>query len=199
MVRFSPRGVTVAPGQTQSVRLDYRPPANLEPGEYRSHLRIGTEPMPDKNGISQGTEVMRSGEKEGLSFRLEAMMSFAVPIFVRHGTGSADVRISAIEPIVDRSNRNNASALKVTLLRSGEFSSHGRLAIYQQLNANSPVELIGEAGSVAIYTEINRHERVVNMNPEKGLIPGSWIRVSYEGVGDERGKVFAEQTFQVGK
>jgi P pilus assembly chaperone PapD len=199
MVRFSPRSVTVDPGQTQTVRLDYRPPANLKPGEYRSHLRIGTDQISDKNGISQGTEVMRGGNKDGLSFRIEAMMSFSVPIFVRHGLGSAEVRISAIEHIVDRSNRNNAPALKVTLSRSGEFSSYGRLAVYQQLDANSPVELIGEAGSVAIYTEVNRDERVVNLNPEKRLVPGSWLRVSYEGVGEERGKVFAEQAFQIGK
>ena len=199
MVRYSPRSVTVAPGETQSVRLDYRPPANLIPGEYRSHLRIGTEPTFDKNGSSQGTEVMSGGEKDGLSFRIEAMLSFSVPIFVRHGPGNTDVRISAIEPIVDRSNRSNAPALKVTLSRSGEFSSHGRLVVYQQLDANSPVEEIGEAGSVSIYTEINRSEQVIKLNPEKRLTPGSWIRVSYEGVGDERGKIFAEQAIQLEK
>jgi P pilus assembly chaperone PapD len=199
IVRFSPRRVVVEPGQTQTVRLDYRPPANLQPGEYRSHLRIGMDPISDKNGNSQGTEVMRGGDKDGLSFRIEALMSFSVPVFVRHGAGNAEVRISAIEPIVEKSKQGNVPALKVALTRSGEFSSYGRLAVYQQLDANSPVELIGEAASVAIYTEINRLERIVNLNPEKRLTPGSWLRVSYEGVGEERGRVFAEQAFQIGK
>jgi len=198
-VRYSPRRVTIAPGQTQTVRLDYRPPANQKPGEYRSHLHIGMDSIADQASNSQGTEIVSGENKEGLSFRIEALMSFSIPIFVRHGSGSTEVRISAIEPIVDKANRSNASALKVTLSRSGEFSSHGRLAIYQQLDANAPVELIGEAGSVPIYTELNRIERVVNLNPEKRLVPGSWLRVSYEGLGDERGKVLAEQAFQISK
>ncbi len=198
MVRFSPRRVTVLPGQTQTVRLDYRPPDDLKPGEYRSHLRIGMEPLPEQNGAGAGTEVMR-GEKDGISFRLEALMSFSVPIFVRHGTGSAEIRITAVEPAPTKPGGADEPALKVTLARAGEFSSYGRLMVYHQLDAKAPVELIGEAGAVAIYAELNSQTRLVKLRPETSLKPGSWIRVTYEGESEERGKVFAEQAFQIGK
>jgi P pilus assembly chaperone PapD len=176
MVRFSPRRVTVLPGQTQTVRLDYRPPADLKPGEYRSHLRIGMEPIEDNNGVSPpGTEVMR-GEKDGVSFRLDALMSFSVPIFVRHGAGSADVKIAAVEPVMSKQSGVDEPGLNVRLSRSGEFSSYGRLMVYHQLNANAPVELIGEAGAVAIYAEVNGQSRVVKLKPGARLVPGSWVR-----------------------
>ncbi|MDP2787757.1 MAG: hypothetical protein Q8O79_06750 [Pseudomonadota bacterium] len=198
MVRFSPRRVIIQPGQTQTVRLEYRPPADLKPGEYRSHLRIGMEPIADKNGNSGGTEVMR-GEKEGISFRLDALMSFSVPIFVRHGAGGAEVKISAVEPVINKQDGPGVPALKVTLSRGGEFGAYGRLMVYRQLNASAPVELIGEAGSVALYAEVSGHTRMINLRPDASLTPGSWVRVTYEGVGEERGRVFAEQTFQLGK
>lgn len=38
MIRYSPRQVVIPPGGTQAVRLQLRKPANLEDGEYRSHL-----------------------------------------------------------------------------------------------------------------------------------------------------------------
>lgn len=194
MVRFSPRRVSVAPGATQTIRLDYRPPAGLASGEYRSHLLIKQEPRTDGQG---GTEVMR-GEQEGLSFRLDAMLSFAVPIFARHGEGSAQASILAVEPSSQIRDGKSEPALKVTLGRSGEFSSYGRLVIYQQMNANSPVEQISEMGGVALYREVNSQQKVVSLKPGTQLAPGSSIRVTYEGEGAERGRVFAEKAFRIG-
>ena len=61
------------------------------------------------------------------------------------------------------------------------------------------MELIGEAGAVAIYTEVLGTTRVVELKPGNKLEPGSWIRVTYEGEDADRGQVYAERSFQVGK
>lgn len=194
MVRFSPRRVVVEPGKTQTVRLDYRPPADLAPGEYRSHLLIELEPRADGGG---GTEVMR-GEKDGMSFRLDALLSFSVPVFVRHGAGTATAQIAAVEPTMVERDGAKEPGLKVHLTRGGEFSSYGRLVVYQQLNAKAPVEQISEAGGVAMYTEVSGLTRVIALKPGTQLKPGSWVRVTYEGEGADRGKIFAERAFQIG-
>lgn len=194
MVRFSPRRVSIEPGQTQTVRLDYRPPADLAPGEYRSHLRIALEPLEDG---SSATEVMR-GEQDGMTFRLNALMSFALPVFVRHGQGSVQVDITAVEPAAFSRNGVQEPALNVSLFRTGEFSAYGRLVVYQQLNANAPVEEISEAGGVAMYAEMSRLTRLVPLRPGVQLPAGSWLRVTYEGEGAERGQVFAERVMRIG-
>lgn len=194
MVRFSPRRVVVEPGKTQTVRLDYRPPADLAPGEYRSHLLIQLEPREDGGG---GTPAL-SGEKDGMTFRLDALLSFSVPVFVRHGAGTATAQITAVEPTMVERDGAREPGLKVSLTRGGEFSTYGRLVVYQQLNAKAPVEQISEAGGVAMYTEISRLTRVVALKPGTQLQPGSWVRITYEGEGAERGKIFAEREFQIG-
>lgn len=195
MVRFSPRRVVIAPGKTQTVRLDYRPPVELKPGEYRSHLRIGMEPLAD---VKNGTEV-KLGEQSGMSFRLEALMSFTVPVFVRHGPGTATVNISAVEPVQIKRDGLTEAGLKVNLTREGAFSSFGRLVVYQQMNSNSPVEVIGLTEGVSIYAEINALKREMLLKPGTQLKPGSWVRITYEGEGSERGQVYAERAFQIGK
>lgn len=194
MVRFSPRRVSIKPGETQTVRLDYRPPASLAPGEYRSHLRIALEPNADG---SSATEIMR-GEQEGMSFRLDALLSFSVPVFVRHGAGTATAQITTVEPIMITRDGATEPGLKVSLARGGEFSTYGRLVVYQQLNADAPVEEISETGGVAMYTEVSSQTREVSLRPGTRLVPGSWIRVTYEGEGAARGQVFAERVFQIG-
>ena len=48
MVRYSPRQVTLQPGQSQTVRVLLRKPAELAAGEYRSHLqfdRVEAQPL----------------------------------------------------------------------------------------------------------------------------------------------------------
>jgi hypothetical protein len=197
MVRFAPRRVVVAPGQTQTVRLDYQPPAELVAGEYRSFLRIGQEPLANGNS---GTPVA-SGEQDGMTFRVDALLSFSVPVFVRHGQGSGTAAITAIAPtlVKQETGGKDESALQVTLTRSGEFSTYGRLVVYQQLNANAPVEEISQVEGVAMYVEVKGTKRVINLKPGSQLIPGSYIRVTYEGEGEERGTVFAERSFQVGQ
>jgi hypothetical protein len=109
------------------------------------------------------------------------------------------VQITSIEPIQVKRDRDIEPALKVTLARSGEFSAYGKLVVYQQMNANDPVDLIGEAGGVALYSEVKGQTREVHLRPGTKLQPGSWLRISYEGDGPDRGKIFAERTLQIGK
>lgn len=190
MVRFSPRRIVVPAGQLQTIRLDYRPPVDLAPGEYRSHLIIGLEPE------QSGTAVMNETQK-GMTIKLEALISFSLPVMVRHGTGNANLAINSVAPDTVDGGYGPSPALKVNLTRSGAFGSYGRLTIYQQLDANSPVQEIGRAGNVAIYAETTQVSRVVTLKEGVNLKPGSWIRVAYEGEGQEAGQIFAEQSFKL--
>ena len=192
LVRFSPKRVVVGPGQLQTVRLNYRPIQNLQPGEYRSHLVIGLEPQ------QSGTKVMED-QQQGISVQLNALISFGLPVFVRHGPGKANINIVAVTPDKLNSGPTPSPALRIEMTRSGEFGSFGRIVVYQQLDANAPVVEIGRASNVAIYAESDRSNKLVELDNKAKLSPGSWIRVVYEGEGAEMGRVFAEKTFQIGK
>lgn len=58
LLEFSPRQTTVAPNQTQTIRLILRKPADLPPGNYRSFLRITELPPANNPAPGMGVVVM---------------------------------------------------------------------------------------------------------------------------------------------
>lgn len=190
MVRFSPRQITVGAGENQTVRLNFRPPADLAPGEYRSHLKlkvIAEESEP------AGVIEMGSQDQEGIGFRLFMQMSFSVPVIVRHQVAPPQVAIENVEVVPATGDQN--MSLAVTLSRQGESSSYGDLRVEMQQDANSPVELIGRRKELYLFTETDR--KVVNVPLRDAAIPaGSWIRIGYEGVAEYDGRLWDERVFQ---
>lgn len=138
-------------------------------------------------------------QQEGLSLELKAMISFSLPVIVQHGEGSANITIQSVTPEQLSAAEGGGPAVRVAMSRSGLFGAYGRLVAYQQLSANSPVTEIGRAGNVAIYHEVNSINRLLPLNPGISLPVGSWLRVVFEGEGERRGEIFAEQTFQIGR
>lgn len=190
MVRFSPRQITVGPGENQTVRLSFRPPADLESGEYRSHLKL--QVVAEE---SEPTAVikMEDTEREGVGFRLFMQMSFSIPVIARHQISAPEVSISGVSVIPATENRD--MALAVTLNRMGEASSYGSLVVEMQGDANSPVELIGRRKELYVFHETDR--KVVRVSLRDKAIPaGSWIRIAYEGSAEYEGKLWDERVFQ---
>lgn len=187
-LRFSPRQISVGPGENQTVRVSYRPPANIEVGEYRSHLLLKI--LPD-SAPSGSFEV--GGGEEGISMQLNMLMSFAVPVVVRHQADMPEVAITKVDVLP--ADANNNLRLALTLSRSGNSSSYGTLRVEMQANANSPVELIGLQDDLSIFTEVTQRRVVVPLR-DQAIPSGAWIRISYQGKGEYSGHTFAEQVFR---
>jgi fimbrial chaperone protein len=189
MIRFSPRQITIGPGQNQTVRLSYRPPADLAPGEYRSHLKFAV--LPD---VSEPISKLDMGKtEEGLTMELDMQMSFTMPVIIRNDVPAPDVNISSIEVLP--ANQQDPLRLAITLERSGKASSIGNVIVEYQVDQNSPVQLIGRQGDVAIFTEVDR--RIVTVPLGTRSIPsGAWVRVAYEGTQEFAGSVWDERVFR---
>ncbi|MGK0319963.1 MAG: fimbrial chaperone protein, partial [Granulosicoccus sp.] len=76
MIRLSPRQITVGPNENQTVRFNWRPPADLPSGEYRSHLLL--EVIPD---ISEPTATMGvQAPVDEVGIQIFMQMSFSIPV-----------------------------------------------------------------------------------------------------------------------
>lgn len=189
MIRFSPRQITVGPGENQAVRLSFRPPSELEEGEYRSHLLF--EILPD---VSEPTSTMdiETG-MEGIEAELNMMMSFSIPVTIRKQVSPPEVSISNVEAIP--AEAGSPMRLAVTLERKGEGSSFGAVVVEYQKDANSEVKLLGRRQNVAIFPELDSRHLVIPLR-ENGIPSGAWVRVAYEGRAEFDGRVWAEKVFQ---
>lgn len=189
MIRHSPRQITVGPNENQTVRFNWRPPADLPSGEYRSHILL--EVIPD---VSEPTATLEAKTgKDDVGIQVFMQMSFSIPVIVRHTTDAPKVSISNIEPV--QTTDKEHIALKITFNRDGKASSYGRVVVEMQRNSDSPVEKIGEYRELTIFHEMDKRDLTIPLRD--AVIPeGAWVRVSYEGLKEYEGILWAEKVFQ---
>ncbi len=190
-LRLSPRQVTVPPGGNQSVRIHFRPAADMAAGEYRSHLLFSVVPE-----LSEPTNVQEIADEDGINVTLNMPQSIAVPVVLKYKVTEAPVvKISAVEPILS-TKVGHPPQLAVTLQRSGLVGSFGRVLVEMQLNADAPVERIGVADNVSVFAEMDQR-RVVMTLRDQNIPVGAWLRVIYEGKDEFYGIVWDQQIFQI--
>jgi hypothetical protein len=150
--RFFPRRVTLAPNQTQTVKLQLRNFSDLEDGEYRSHLLF--KGVPRNNAR---TSVLETDNDAAMGVNLKAVYGLTIPNIIRKGSYNTTVAIKDVSmPFLE----DNKRALSFKVSKTGNMSIYGAISI-DYLNGDGSIENIGEIPGIAIYAK-NDH-RVVNM------------------------------------
>ena len=163
MVRFSPRQVTLQPGQSQTVRLMLRKKRDLKDGEYRSHLMF--QALPDAS--TSDIEELASTESNNVSIKLIPIVGITIPVFVKQGKLSASASLSNFE-IKQANTVKGGFSLSLNINRTGNESIYGDVRIYFTPKQGKSV-LIGQANGVAVYQPLDKRAFEVKLNPPAGL------------------------------
>jgi P pilus assembly chaperone PapD len=143
LIRYSPRQVTLEPKVAQTVRLQLRLPADLAPGEYRSHLLFRA--LPSAAAAAQATEPATS-----FSVQLTAIYGISIPVIVRHGETAGTATLSELA-LVTPAGAATAPILRFRILRSGNRSIYGNLTA-TFVPAGGKPSIVGGANGIAVYT-----------------------------------------------
>lgn len=191
MLRYSPRQVTLAPGATQTVRLLVRKPAELEEGEYRSHLLF--ERLED---VAQAApDEPRPAPQKDLSIQLKARVHVTIPVIVRHGAGSAQVRIDSLR--VQPASGDQPPALDFVLHRSGTVSTYGDLAA-EWTGADGRSHPLGSAQGVAIYVPNPLRRGRLPLSVPAGLsLRGGVLTLRYTAREEDGRRLIAQAAIQL--
>lgn len=153
-LRFYPRSITLAPGESQTVKIQLSRTNNLEKGEYRSHLYIRAEEKP------QVLEEKDSLEKpESISIQLKAIYGISIPNIIRVG----DTKVAAKLDEISVSHDNNYPFLSMKVIREGNQSLNGVLEV-AHVSPDGIRTTVGKK-AVVIYTPIGLQK--INMKLEK--------------------------------
>ncbi len=175
MVRVSPRSISLAPGESQNIRILVRAPQGLEDGEYRTHMRVKM--------VNDNAEMQSDPSRPTIEIR--AQLALVIPLIVRQG----DTRFTATISEARRVNDANNPGLRLLLTREGNQSSMGDLKIVQEQNGKSVV--VGELNGVPVYRPLPR--RYVDI-PFTSKPTGGPLKVIYQSQpkNGEKPIVFAE-------
>ncbi len=188
MIRFSPRQVTLAPNERQTVRIAVRRPSDLAEGEYRSHLMFRALPppkTPDSPALA-----------EGASTAINIVLSFAIPVVIRQGQPDYALDLSSAGIRFDPANQQGE--VSVNLTRSGKHSTVGDLEAYWTPKGGSE-RLIAKIGEYSLWPELKHNTAKLGWVGAEFVPADGQLRVVYKGSKEFRGTTFFDKTININR
>lgn len=176
LVRFTPRQVDLEPGGSQVIRFQLRKPDALPDGEYRSHLLV--------QGIPPSTEappLTGEGADKGISFAITQIMGISVPVIVRQGTPTAEIRLTGARYFQPEGAGLNP-VVSVFLERSGGRSVIGEITLTLESGGVLPAgTVLWRAKSVGIYTNLTRRQVFLGVpDGASGKLKGAKAKITFQ-------------------
>ena len=193
IVRFSPRQVTLQPGQSQIVRLMLRKKRGMSDGEYRSHMLFQSLPDPAATDINQ----LSDKSENTLSVQLIPVVGITIPVIVRQGELNSTVSLSDFK--LEQENTVKAqNSLSLKLNREGNSSAYGDFRVYFIPKDGEPV-VVGQINGVAVYTPLASRTVEIKLQTPSGLnISNGELHITYLEPGkDEATGLLAESRLSV--
>ncbi len=159
-LRVFPRQVTLAPNESQTVKVQVSNTSTLGVGEYRSHLYFRSLPSTKPLG-----EPESSKEKGAISVRLVPVYGISIPIIIRKGESSTRVSLSNLS--LEYYNDLNP-ILRMDFNRTGNMSAYGDIVV----NYISPEGKIIKVGSIqgfAVYTPGGVRKCKIELKKTEGI------------------------------
>lgn len=189
MVRYSPRQITLPPGQSQVVRLMLRKPRELESGEYRSHMLFQTLPKSSKSSI----ENLTKKDDNTISVEIIPIVGISIPVIIRHGKLESELKLENAQ-LIPANEENPVARISLEMRRSGNQSIYGDFrAIFTPADGGAPV-VIAMANGIAVYTPNTLRLFSIPLNVPSGTVlnKGSVRIIFLESGKDENSGLIAE-------
>ncbi|RWW91625.1 fimbrial biogenesis chaperone [Flavobacterium cerinum] len=157
--RFFPRSVTLAPNESQTIKIQAINTNDLKSGEYRSHLYF--------RAVAKDRPIEDDASKlpQSLSVHLVPTFGVAIPVIIRNGNSTLKVNI---EKPVFSLNDNGVPQLNMKFNRTGNMSVYGDLKV-EHITATGKITQVGIAKGLAIYTPNPVRNFMLNLDKSLGV------------------------------
>lgn len=188
LVKWSPRRVSLAGNEAQTVRIMAHVPPDLPPGEYRSHFAVVSNPAAAE---AQTLDEATSGNQpSGIGVRIIPRFGISIPVILRVGETTLNVTLADIALV----ETPRGKAVRLTIRRDGTRSAFGDIAVTVP-RAKGPV---AEVMGIGVYTEVGARTVEIPITPgidPRLLAPGTRLTVTYTDDDAAPGKVLARSDF----
>ena len=154
-IRFFPHSVTLAPNESQVVKVQLIKTSLLKPGEYRSHMYFRAAPIEKPLGEAEPVK-----DSTNISVHLTLTFGMTIPIIIR--VGEPDLKVSLSDASFRMAN-DSVPSLDVVFNRTGSMSVYGDLKVDYVSNQGKVTE-VGTVKGIAVYTPLSNREFKVNLS-----------------------------------
>jgi len=162
-VRYSPRRVTLAPSESQVVKIGLRHGRDVPEGEYYSHFRVLTLNSEDPSvGEADADEPAAAS-----GVMINARPAIAIPIIWRNSQATSSASFESVS--IDQ----GANELTVAVRRDGQLSVRGYLHVFETA-PDGTRRFLAEPAPLVIYPSVEVRTTSIELND--GVIAGSLPR-----------------------
>lgn len=170
-IRYFPRKVTLAPNESQVVKIQLIRTSQMQDGEYRSHLYFRAVPEEKPLG-----EEGKGEDSAGISIQLKPIFGITIPVIIRKGDNDADVTLSDLSLTKSAEGK---PVINVSFNRTGKMSVYGTLRVFHINKAGKSTEVKLVKG-LGVYTPIPRRVFSTELETDKGVdFSNGKLRVEY--------------------
>lgn len=185
-LRVYPRRVNLAPGESQTVKVQKFNTDKMEDGEYRSHLYFRAE----RNNKPLGQD--NEEKANTISVKLEAVYGISIATIIRKGTSNTEISVS--EPTYNNDGVSN-HFLNFNINRTGNMSSYGDITV-NYISLENKIYEVGKVKGLAVYTPGNvRKVKMQLQKPENINFNSGKFKVVYTE--NESNTIIAEAELQL--
>lgn len=159
-LRIFPRKVTLPPNESQTIRLQFRKPADMKEGEFRSHLYFRAE----KNVSPLGMVDVKSDTMH-MAVKITPIFGISIPVIIRNGNTEAKISLSDVSLTAVN---DSASRINLSINRTGNKSVYGNISVEYVPTTGKPIQ-VGVANGVAVYTELDKRTFSLLLNLTKDV------------------------------
>lgn len=184
-LRFFPRTVTLAPNESQLVKMQLTKTEKMTPGEYRSHIYFRA--VPNTNALGDPAAVAK--DTAAVAINLVPTFGITIPVIIRVGENNAKVSLSNLgfENVSDTVHR-----LKMTFNRTGNMSVYGDIDV-TYVSPQGKSTPVGVVRAIAVYTPLESRLFSMNLDNVKGIdFRSGKLHVTYLSSGDTKPAKLAE-------
>lgn len=183
-LRYFPRSVTLAPRESQTVKIQLYGTSGLAAGEYRSHIYFRSVPSEKPLGEEQAVS-----DPSSITIKLVPIFGITIPVIIRIGDADVNVTLSDL-----RFGMENDTIPKLTMFfnRSGNYSVYGDVAV-DHISPDGKVTRVGIANGVAVYTPNPRRSLSLGLFNTNNLnLRSGKLRVTFSAPSDVKPRKYAE-------
>lgn len=174
-LRIFPRSVTLAPKETQTVKIQIYQKEQLTAGEYRSHLYFRA--VPSENLPAADT---KKADSRNVSVRLTPVFGISIPVIVRIGEDHTSVSLTDARLIKDE---HTVSVLSLRLNRTGLMSVYGDVTVEYVPPSGKTIKA-GALKGVSVYTPNLLRDIKIPLDDHQENYHTGKLRISYTSTAD---------------
>ncbi|MGA9190078.1 MAG: hypothetical protein WB014_16265 [Methanosarcina sp.] len=182
-LRFFPRSVTLAPNESQVIKVQLLKQNQLSAGEYRSHIYFRA--VPKRQALGEKEKLIDS---TAIAIRLTPIFGITIPAIIRIGEPDVQVTLSELAFV---HTGDGSPALDLKFNRTGKYSVYGDLAV-DHVAPDGTVTRIGVANGLAVYTPTHARRFQLVLASARVNYEAGKLMVTFSAPSDVKPERYAE-------